>query len=564
MGKKVNLTVLISLILAVLCSGQALAEEVSTDMTTVTTVDYRYNNQAPVGYFEVLGVDGKTHIAFCGWHEKKMPEKGWKMTTLDVYTAANKKNENLRKVLWYGFDGPGSIGANYAQTALAASVALGHMDTDDTGETEGPIGKTFLAQVKGMEAPPEEFQVYCVRNLEETEYQYQCLVYSVYNPNGKVKVIKKSTVPEIVEGNSCYSLSGAVYGIFEDEACKNKVGEITTNSEGETEELELKTGTYYLKELQAPQGYKLDEKVYKIDVASQQLAEVLLSDEPCFMDIDLILTKYDCNLGYTEEGNKAQGAASLSGAEYQISFYGGDYNTIEEIEKNEPLKQWLMRTDEDGKIYFQQEYVIEGDDMWTDQSGKNVLPAGTLVIQEKKASEGYMVNTENIITKIAFDAYSKEVLIFNTVQAPEEVIKGNVLIHKFYYGEDQVTKIPMKDVVFVFTSKTRGDEYRVKTNTEGNATTEELGGLPYDTYVVEEENTPEGYERCEGFEVVIDGKEDILTYEIENKIIEKEDSSGTVKTGDMQNSAWYYGAMLAAVIITGAVFRQKHKKRHNS
>ena len=34
-------------------------------LTTVTTVDFRYNNQAPVGYFEVQGVDGKQHMAFC-------------------------------------------------------------------------------------------------------------------------------------------------------------------------------------------------------------------------------------------------------------------------------------------------------------------------------------------------------------------------------------------------------------------------------------------------------------------------------------------------------------------
>ena len=40
-----------------------------------------------------------------------------------------------------------------------------------------------------MEAPPEEFKVYCVRNQEETEYKHQCLVYYVYNPNGEMKIL---------------------------------------------------------------------------------------------------------------------------------------------------------------------------------------------------------------------------------------------------------------------------------------------------------------------------------------------------------------------------------------
>ena len=45
------------------------------------------------------------------------------MTTVETYDGYNKKNENLRKVLWYGYGGPGNIGANYAETSLGTSVA---------------------------------------------------------------------------------------------------------------------------------------------------------------------------------------------------------------------------------------------------------------------------------------------------------------------------------------------------------------------------------------------------------------------------------------------------------
>ena len=535
MRKKFNLIVLFSLILSVFSSNSVLAEENNTGLTTVTTVDFRYNDQAPVGYFEVLGVDGKNHVAFCGWHEKKLPEKGWKMTTLDVYTAANKKNEDLRKVLWYGFDGPGNLGANYAQTALGASVALGHMDTDDTGETEGPIGKTFLNQVKGMTAPPEEFQVYCVRNLDETEYKYQCLVYYIYNPNGAVRVIKKSANEEIVKDNPCYSLGNAVYGVFSDEKCTNKSGELITNNEGNTNTLELKEGTYYLKELKAPKGYKLDENVKKVDVVSKETTEAFFENEPYVFRVENIISKYDREVGNDEEKNVPQGAASLEGAEYKIDFYAEEFNRVEEIKDRVPARSWVMKTDANGKIKF--------DD---------ILPLGTVVVQEVKAPKGYLLNPEIHVEPLNADLIMKNGDFMHTVEAAEDVIKGNVRITKFYLKNSQ--HVPMEGIVFVLKSKTTGEEYRVTTDKSGEASTIEMGGLPYDIYEITEENTPAGFMPCETFEAVIDENEEVEVFEIENKLMEeeepekpKETKKDIVKTGDVSQGTVYIMLMILSL-----------------
>lgn len=59
-------------------------------------------------------------------------------------------------------------------------------------------------------------------------------------------------------------LAGAVFGIYSDEDCTTLIDKVTTNDEGYAVSTNVAAGTYYVKELVAPEGYTLNGTVYPI------------------------------------------------------------------------------------------------------------------------------------------------------------------------------------------------------------------------------------------------------------------------------------------------------------
>lgn len=54
-----------------------------------------------------------------------------------------------------------------------------------------------------------------------------------YEPpkTGTINLIKSSANLDITNENKCYSLKGAVYGVYTNAACTQKYGEITTTTD---------------------------------------------------------------------------------------------------------------------------------------------------------------------------------------------------------------------------------------------------------------------------------------------------------------------------------------------
>ena len=74
-------------------------------------------------------------------------------------------------------------------------------------------------------------------------------------------------------------VKGAVYGIYSDSACKNKVDSMTTDENGYAKSKSLTAGTYYVKEISVPKPYIIDSNVYTLAVTAGKTTRLNVSDK---------------------------------------------------------------------------------------------------------------------------------------------------------------------------------------------------------------------------------------------------------------------------------------------
>lgn len=377
---------------------------------------------------------------------------------------------------------------------------------------------------------------------------------------GNAKV-KKTTANEIVtNGNAMYSIAGAIFGIFSDQNCSNQIGTLTTNENGETNEVEVTAGTVYIKELSAPKGYKLDTTVRSLKVEAGKTATLNVSDVPKVTETLVDLFKIDMETGKAT----AQGDAALAGAEFTWHYYDGLYTKDNLPEK--ATRSWVTKTvaekSSDRSIHYVTKladiYKVSGDAFYT-QNEKSVLPLGTLTVEETKAPDGYLMDgaymqagdsTEQIkgmyLTQITEDGELAVLSGSNQYSVSDQVIRGGVKIQK----RDLETKdtkaqgsATLKDTAFAIISLNEnpvlveGKLYKknetvktVQTGIDGIATTT-ADLLPYGKYKLEETKAPEGY--------LTDGAKAIEFSITENgKIVDLTDESHSIynqiKRGDLE------------------------------
>ena len=377
---------------------------------------------------------------------------------------------------------------------------------------------------------------------------------------GNAKV-KKTTANEIVtNGNAMYTIAGATFGIFSDQNCSNQIGTLTTNENGETNEVEVTAGTVYIKELSAPKGYKLDTTVHSLKVEAGKTAVLNVSDVPKVTETLVDLFKIDMETGKAT----AQGDAALSGAEFTWHYYDGLYTKDNLPEK--ATRTWVTKTvvekSSDGSIHYVTKladaYKVSGDAFYT-QNEKSVLPLGTLTVEETKAPDGYLLDgaymqegdsTEQIkgmhLTQITEDGELAVLSGSNQYSVSDQVIRGGVKIQKRDL-ETKDTKAQgsstLKDAAFAIISLNEnpvlveGKLYKknetvktIQTGIDGIATTT-ADLLPYGKYKLEETKAPEGY--------LTDGAKEIEFSITENgKIVDLTDESHSIynqiKRGDLE------------------------------
>lgn len=178
--------------------------------------------------------------------------------------------------------------------------AIHHAASDHMGLDNG-TADPLIAQVKrevGSVVVPDSFEAFIGRPSNSA---YQVMLLWRTKPTGKLELVKSSTNTSITAGNSCYSLRGAVYGVFNTRsdavAEQNAVGKFTTDANGKAPALTLKAGTYWYKELQAPKGYAKNTEVKSVTVAAGETAVIHASDHPQSDPVGVLLKKVDSTSG---------------------------------------------------------------------------------------------------------------------------------------------------------------------------------------------------------------------------------------------------------------------------
>ena len=179
-------------------------------------------------------------------------------------------------------------------------------------------------------------------------------------PTYSVTLTKTSADVSITQGNSAYSLAGATYNVYKGTSGTGSVvATFTTDEAGHaTLSTPLENGTYSVKEVTPPKGYKLDTKVYTFTINGADTS-LSVEDEPG--TLTLKLKKKDSQTGSTPQGN-----ATLAGAVYQVSYQKGGQTVTEEL-----------ASDASGNLG-----TLEG------------IPFGTVTVKELTAPEGYRLDTE--------------------------------------------------------------------------------------------------------------------------------------------------------------------------
>ena len=451
------------------------------------------------------------NYAYCVQPSKKTPQSGTYEKHYDVENYVSNAGDETqalqsRNLAYYCWGAPGFNASYFPSTWYDGSamdddkyIALSHImlsflvSYDEVGSMHGCNSsfKNWVYQnVLGYNAngdlvngqatlpilcwatAPASFKVYILSTGSATQ---NILGYE-YTPTGTVSLSKTSANTGITSGNSCYSLAGAVYGIYSDAGCSAQVTTLTTDVGGNAAAVSLNAGTYYYKELTAPAGYALDSSVQSFTVTAGQNTALSVSDTPTNAPAMITLNKVD-----SETGDMVQGGASLAGAQFTVNYYDGYYNNSN-LPAN-PTRSWIIQTKEittkgGNKVYravLSNDYFVAGDALYS-ASGINTLPLGTISIEETKAPEGYNLEgaylqvggtgtkiTGKYVAQITQDGNLASLKGGNTFKVSDKIKRGDFKLTKI----DTDNQNRMSDIPFRVTCKGTGESHIIKTDENG-------------------------------------------------------------------------------------------------
>lgn len=448
----------------------------STSGDAIITVEYE--NHPVKGQLSIIK-QGEMLVSFDGEFHYEM--KGLAGAQFQVYAAENIYTAD------HQLDADGSRLMYYAKDALVATVT-----TDENGNatvTNLPLGKYYVKEINA----PEGFVLNTVEENAEFAYADQntpVVFDTVTVTNDRQKVDLTVEKQDASTGNI---VEGAVFGIYNAEDIENADGEViveadtllqemTSDANGQAHcSLDLPLGKYYVKELQAPDGFVSSDEVLDFDASyqGQDVQTVVLKsvkkNEPTTVEV----TKSDVTTG-----------VELEGAQLQVIDKDGNI-----------VDHWTSSADEAHVI----KYLKAGE---------------TYILREEFAPYGYLVAND-----IQFTV--EDTAEIQKVEMKDEVPVGKLIVNKKGEFLDSVTLLDkakgivehvfnyitggLTDVTFevyaeedIKAADGQSEDYYKAGDLVATLTTDasgiaEIDNLPLGKYVVKEVGTAYGY--------VLDGEE---------------------------------------------------------
>ena len=437
----------------------------------------------------------------------------------DIYTPDHQKDENGKRTLEMINGVPASAGAVVAT-----------LTTDENGEAsieDLPLGKY---QVVEIEAPKEfvlceePFPVELTYKDDHTDVVYGNADFVNERVKTKLSVIK-------TDGVTKNPVEGATYGVFVKEDILDVNGEVAVKADAMVDTAvttasgqaifaaDLPLANYYVKEVESPEGYVMDDTVYDVDFTYKDPLTAVLEKEITVEETPIIVevSKTDITTG-----------KELKGA------------TLEVI-------------DSDGEVYAS--WVTDGKPHQLE-----AIPAGDYTLKETASPYGYLIANEVEFTV-------EETGEIQKVAMSDERVKGAVEIYK----TDSKTKSPIKGVEFELRNKDGKVLAKLITDKKGYAKTDLLDIGTYDEegnfekdipYYVVETKAAKGY--------VIDTTphEVLLQYDdsaVENvvytlKLKNKPEKPKLPQTGGGYKP-WMFGVAGGFLIGAGIYLNRRRKRR---
>lgn len=349
----------------------------------------------------------------------------------------------------------------------------------------------------------------------------------VETEKGQIEIIKTDAETQL--SNS--SFFGAEYELLSEKM--EKIQLLKINEEGRALSKELPAGTYYVREIKAPEGYNLDGMLYTVTLPSE--------DNTLYAKVNSkeSIIRGDVEIKKISEGNPMP----------DVEFTLTNKKTGEQI---------IIKTNENGLATTKKEGSVRGR-----------LVYGTYTIEETKYPEGY-------IPISPFDVVIDQENVTLTYTLENKMIKGKIRIEK----KDKETKKLLDGAVFEIIAKEEIQaadgsvlikKGQIVDKIETKNGIAESKKLYLGTYLVKEVKAPDGYilpEKSYEVHLKSQGEENPVVTEnlsVENqkeKKLIKLTESKEVKTGDDSKLGMYSVIFLFATasLLNGyRLYKQKKK-----